>query len=1373
MNNEDFDANEEEGAVAGDPTTTLLSLDSNTIVMEEQRKKRKESTLISLIDFARGMQAKNISFSMFRRNDCLKVILKENAKSRKLIEELNNERLLYVQRLIKNRKHHKFSIFPLTKDTILKEYNYYHNLYSFFGENDIFTRERNIVNAYEHIAENAVIYETCKNVKTSEAEILNNYLNARYRKFELQKKMLEQFVEFLEKYVHDENTKDFFQFLHDRWHNYSDENVHWCNNILIHCVNYAPSICLAQLHQFVFRCEYTIHDIIEFLFKFCITDLMFQRRTSSILLRYLSLSESVCGNILKDLCSVEMFFAPWYAQKLNGRNEEVDERVEPDGSIEHFDIFFNLHYSDIDPMVALLCYIKKTITDVEKMENLLDNNCANLIKLLKLINFTYWHYDGKSYVDAATNASVELKSERLIGIANTVSSSVDRENFCKYLQRHLVKNIGSLCSKLAMSSNVKLFRENLKNAAIVLEESWKSRVCGMSNKKPISIYFTNYVDCTKQMKNRIMRNLYLQRFELFTPARNTMLVINYNDFRPPQHFRFNEKKRPDIREFTQLSLLNIDDFFQKAISADCIVKLLYFDFLLLDDKSSSTDDLPVKSDEYDENLKSLRERNLKKFHRPRYTIKEFVDITSNCVTFDKKNIDQIFKIPEARQFLLMNLNMGNFFNRKILNDFTELTEVYLNYTNDSVKYLIGDLETCVTYNGKIIETVKSFNVDDERTKLLLKHLNEKIYESRIKKKKTKSPSEEATGDVPTSTPTTYSEKCNFLFNSEIDSLRSEIEQYRKMHVVLNFDKNFSDTLDEATTLEDAAVATTMYVTKMKDCDNDAKNVYSYDIIRQFIQRKSLKKFLYEASRKKISIDSLGLTERELTTIAKVLIFLLIRERQKVDWLREKEIYIADEDDEDTEGNFMYDLLRKSDIVLNALRRMFPKKYVHSHESSCLSDALACYILKMSKFDTNEEFIGIVSSISLVLVSLYIFSNSQLDIIIFFLTFILSIRYPGSYLHGPLIVQGSSESGKSYFFERLRAMFSSTLTGTINNSTLRNPNKDEINTDLMSMMNSHIVQCDEPEKINHEIIKTIHSPAPMKARNFGSQDPKYLISIAKLVITSNDTIQMKSDEGVLSRLQMVLTFNHRFKPTNDSDQNNTENTGQVQYANTSVSEQFIKRIFPSGMNNEKFLRGLFYLLEYFCQDFATYDDSQYLSADLLTREINSTTNVESSIKEYLDFFSVHRDNIFLHDSQDSDMSNLNVSTSIAINNGGASKVGGNLIGGRGDDEPVKIKIPSSIRENAENLHFTIDSYTILFKTYDILENRSQPMSESAVLNFIKSFLESHCLDIAYRGNLNQSAMRLKERLKINYHHLYDKKKRIFFINFITKIKNLSY
>ncbi|EFN83926.1 hypothetical protein EAI_05533 [Harpegnathos saltator] len=269
---------------------------------------------------------------------------------------------------------------------------------------------------------------------------------------------------------------------------------------------------------------------------------------------------------------------------------------------------------------------------------------------------------------------------------------------------------------------------------------------------------------------------------------------------------------------------------------------------------------------------------------------------------------------------------------------------------------------------------------------------------------------------------------------------------------------------------------------------------------------------------------------------------------------------------------------------------FALRNIHSYDTNSLATGIATYVASApeGRYVPND----IAYSMSVAIVTLHIFARDDTNVLLFFLRYATTIRFPGQFLKTVLLLQGTSDSGKSEFVsEVLRPIFSSVLSGTLSNATLRQGIKDEVNTDLMSMMRSHVCQADEPERMNAELFKNLISTTMMKSRYFHQQQTQYLRNLTKIVLTVNDAIPLRSDAGVITRLKFCLRMVHRFKALH-SRQHDTAVDFVKKNATPSVSYQFATRCFAKGVNFPEFRTGLFFAMEHYGTDTCMHNNSTY-------------------------------------------------------------------------------------------------------------------------------------------------------------------------------------
>lgn len=430
-------------------------------------------------------------------------------------------------------------------------------------------------------------------------------------------------------------------------------------------------------------------------------------------------------------------------------------------------------------------------------------------------------------------------------------------------------------------------------------------------------------------------------------------------------------------------------------------------------------------------------------------------------------------------------------------------------------------------------------------------------------------------------------------------------------------------------------------------------------------------------------------------------------------------------------------------------------------------------------------VNVAQCVATAVVTFYIFGNGDIDVVMFLLRFCTAIKYPGQYLKSVLLLMGTSDSGKSELVsEIVRYVFSSRVSGTISNATLRHGGKDEINTDLMSMMQSHVCQCDEPEKLNSELFKNLISNTKQKCRAFFNQQPLSLTNMAKLILTTNDDIHVRSDAGVLTRLKYIVKMTHRFKKLHANDWDTATDFDDA-HATPSVSYQFASRCFAAGVDFKKFRIGLFLVIEHFCSDMTNFNEALYIIPDLISRsqsklscpsEIeeltfdanSSASDLEHSIEL---FWLFARDHTVLIDRDATDDNDLRVAfgddnlkkrkriATAKATNAKRFKTTPSIASFEPIDIPV---IPYEMMRAKHELHLAIDPYESFVHSYEVTETSVSKITEAALTDLLTTFLKESGLAVQ-RGDHQLFSSRIKQRLRVKFPQSYDANARTFALN----------
>lgn len=454
----------------------------------------------------------------------------------------------------------------------------------------------------------------------------------------------------------------FFSFVIRRNVKLSTTNV--LRDALTHIVNFSPSIALAQLTRFVFKNEY-IDDVCEFLTVICGDDDLFIARTNFILNRYSSLGHRVAQSILDQLCQEDHFMFPLTARRrCDISNDDAISNIkdvltnEPlltkRGECKKFDEFFKriFYRPEIARTICEFLHARKE----EPLIAMITNERRDVGAIFALANVLHWRYDGVSVVDSSRCISVDLTkmdrrrfstsfTSQLILAANitivTSSSASDISDDNRAEERTKGRNnfrgSGNTLEKVVST----LLLEKMRRVMSTFDTRSKNRtsgtsidasdaiddtpnenlenddddVCdGVTNDDGVfidgskSARFVRYRD--KSSGERLMLNLYMNRFEPITPAVTSLLTINYDDFDPPRTYRFNECRDGDIYEFVCSAICEARSYFDNICSRDAINHYLYSRVTAIRDPFVVSPEEKKKNDK-EENKTSLRVEDTK------------------------------------------------------------------------------------------------------------------------------------------------------------------------------------------------------------------------------------------------------------------------------------------------------------------------------------------------------------------------------------------------------------------------------------------------------------------------------------------------------------------------------------------------------------------------------------------------------------------------------------------------------------------------------------------------------------------------------------------------------------------------------------------
>lgn len=213
-----------------------------------------------------------------------------------------------------------------------------------------------------------------------------------------------------------------------------------------------------------------------------------------------------------------------------------------------------------------------------------------------------------------------------------------------------------------------------------------------------------------------------------------------------------------------------------------------------------------------------------------------------------------------------------------------------------------------------------------------------------------------------------------------------------------------------------------------------------------------------------------------------------------------------------------------------------------------------------------------------LTSLYLFCDNSLASLAYFCNVLHSVKFPGQNDRTVYLLRGSSSSGKSCLIEKIRDYYNSEF-GVVNEQALRNQT-NETNTSLVPLASNFCCQLDEIQEMAAKRMKSVVSESKQYYRVFHEQEPRVMSMMASLFITVNDMFTIDSDDGVVTRLRFIMPLYHHYYDCVQRMVDTAKyNTG---LAAVNVSYQFLTRTYPKGLNWDTFIRGCFYVFEYFCR-----------------------------------------------------------------------------------------------------------------------------------------------------------------------------------------------
>lgn len=900
--------------------------------------------------------------------------------------------------------------------------------------------------------------------------------------------------------------------------------------------------------------------------------------------------------------------------------------------------------------------------------------------------------------------------------------------------------------------------------------------------------FVRYFD---QANNKtIILNLYLNRFEHVTPAVTTLLNINYDDFQPPAYMRFNEVVDENILLFIRTMFERMPRYFQEICSRDAMDMYLHARVIRervnrKERAANNTNDAAATSatvtttttttdatviaatddattaaataasttnDATNDDLFSTMEK------KTNITSNFYCDVNDLLLRLPKmltmSDIRNVLRVSEhARHFAILCINIAHQLGRLVLNRDDAaygLVDLLARAEGDITRILYAPLSCRMEWDASTNTAVAVTADTYARSRTFLR---KEIRDVRIDPFADYDGNDKHTDDLDETMKEGGSSSKRSNNNlTTVDRLRLEVDRYARAIKVLlpNEMKDFGlrddptaatrgteNTFVLCLTKSSSSTTTTTAATDRKNNGNSTLNA---DTIRRCFTSWELDIFARE-NEQKFNVKTCGLKDNELRNIVVTFLFLLIRERER------KRLF-GGEKQRTTQslrtGNLFVRLERgEYEVALSHCISRFPKCHITSTCTNDLAKGLAFFVLnEYHESDRPKEVIAF--AIAVALVSLYIFADGNMDVVRFFVLYSTAIRFPGQFLKSILLLIGTSDSGKSEFVSSvLRAIFSS-QTGLVNNSTLRQANQNEINTDQMSLMLSHVCQCDEPEYLHAERFKNIISDTQFVRRNFFSQRSLPLNHMAKLIITTNDAVKVRGDAGVITRMKYCYRATHKFKELLGDDESSRYDFLD-RYATRRVAHQFATRVFPKGVNYFHFGIGLFTIIQNYGLAHCTYTNERtFLLGDGVASHKHK--------RQAQTFWTLYRARAL----EPSTCDEKNEKMSSVISNDPDLQA------------PIVLDVPKAIADEAGNLHRSIDPFELLRHHYTISQVKTRSISETTLTTKLLNFLEeNNYFSSMPKSNSHDVVRKLKERLRTEYPTSYCTRTNVFFLSFRTK------
>lgn len=203
-----------------------------------------------------------------------------------------------------------------------------------------------------------------------------------------------------------------------------------------------------------------------------------------------------------------------------------------------------------------------------------------------------------------------------------------------------------------------------------------------------------------------------------------------------------------------------------------------------------------------------------------------------------------------------------------------------------------------------------------------------------------------------------------------------------------------------------------------------------------------------------------------------------------------------------------------------------------------------------------------------------FASHDLQLLIYLLTWIVSIGCVGNFEKTFLLILGSSNCGKSKLVEHLYYIYNSGTPHVISNATIQD-SPSELNSSALPATQNFFVNIDEFKKGVSIIINKLVSDTPQSYRIMKTQKFQTLQPLAKLILTTNEIPHLDANEGLKTRMH-CLRMHHSYRkllPNGVWEYRRANSPGAMM----EYGLQGGRKMFPIGINERKCQEGLVYLL----------------------------------------------------------------------------------------------------------------------------------------------------------------------------------------------------